>query len=38
MNRHHWGSKDPAHVIGSDEEILAEFRSVRDAIKLVFEA
>lgn len=38
MNRHHWGFDDPAHVTGTDEEILATFRGVRDAIKLVFEA
>jgi len=37
VNRHHWGFDDPAHATGSDAEILAEFRRVRDAIKLVFE-
>jgi len=36
--RHHWGFEDPAHATGSEEEILAEFRRVRDQIKLVFEA
>ena len=38
LNRYHWGFSDPAHATGSDEEILAEFRRVRDQIKLVFEA
>lgn len=36
--RFHWGFDDPAHATGTDEEILAEFRRVRDAIRLVFEA
>lgn len=38
VHRHHWGFDDPAHATGSDEEILAEFRRVRDQIRLVFEA
>lgn len=38
VNRFHWGFDDPAHATGSDQEILAEFRRVRDGIKLVFEA
>jgi arsenate reductase len=38
VNRFHWGFDDPAHATGTDEEILAEFRRVRDEIKLVFEA
>ena len=38
VNRYHWGFDDPAHATGSPEEILAEFRRVRDQIKLVFEA
>ncbi|MGC1481959.1 MAG: arsenate reductase ArsC [Chthoniobacterales bacterium] len=38
VNRFHWGFDDPAHASGTDEEILAEFRRVRDEIKLVFEA
>lgn len=38
VNRYHWGFSDPAHAQGTEEEILAEFRSVRDQIKLVFEA
>lgn len=38
VNRHHWGFDDPAHARGTEEEILAEFRRVRDQIRLVFEA
>lgn len=38
VNRHHWGFDDPAHATGTDGEILAEFRRVRDAIRLVFGA
>ena len=38
VNRHHWGFDDPAHATGTEEQILAEFRRVRDEIKLVFEA
>jgi len=38
VNRHHWGFDDPAHVQGSEEEILQVFRRVRDEIKRVFEA
>jgi len=38
LNRHHWGFEDPAHATGTEEEILAEFRRVRDQIRLVFEA
>lgn len=38
VHRHHWGFEDPAHATGSDEEILADFRRVRDQIRLVFEA
>lgn len=38
VNRHHWGFDDPAHATGSEEEILRQFRRVRDEIKLVFEA
>jgi arsenate reductase len=36
--RHHWGFDDPAHATGSDAEVDAIFRRVRDEIKLVFEA
>lgn len=38
LNRHHWGFDDPAHAQGSEDEKLAMFRRVRDAIKMVFEA
>ena len=38
LHRHHWGFDDPAHAQGTDEAVLAEFRRVRDQIKLVFEA
>jgi len=38
VNRYHWGFDDPAHATGTEEEILAEFRRVRDQIRLVFEA
>jgi len=38
VNRYHWGFDDPAHAQGTDEEVLAVFRQVRNQIKLVFEA
>jgi arsenate reductase len=38
VNRYHWGFEDPAHAKGTEEEILAEFRRVRDQIGLVFNA
>lgn len=38
VHRYHWGFDDPAHATGTDEDILKEFRRVRDEIKLVFEA
>lgn len=38
LHRHHWGFSDPAHAQGTEAEILAEFRLVRDQIRLVFEA
>jgi arsenate reductase len=38
VNRYHWGFDDPARARGSDQEILAAFRRVRDEIKRVFEA
>ncbi len=37
-NRYHWGFSDPAPATGTPEEIRAEFRRVRDQIRLVFEA
>lgn len=36
--RYHWGFDDPAKAQGSEQEIDATFRSVRDQIRLVFEA
>lgn len=38
MHRHHWGFDDPARANGSEGEIRAEFRRVRDEIRRVFEA
>lgn len=38
VHRYHWGFNDPAHASGTEEEVLQEFRAVRDQIKLVFEA
>lgn len=37
-SRHHYGFDDPAHATGTEEEILAVFRRVRDEIRRVFEA
>jgi arsenate reductase (thioredoxin) len=38
VNRYHWAFEDPAHATGSTEEVLSQFRKIRDQIKLVFEA
>jgi arsenate reductase (thioredoxin) len=38
VNRYHWSFDDPAHAKGSEEQVYAEFRRVRDQIMLVFEA
>ena len=38
VNRYHWGFDDPAHVVGSEEEVLAIFRNTRDEMQRVFEA
>lgn len=38
VNRHHWGFPDPAHHAGTEEEITAEFRKVRDEMKRIFDA
>jgi len=38
VHRYHWPFEDPARASGSDEEILAVFRRVRDEIRRVFEA
>ena len=32
-NRLHWSFEDPAHAVGTEEEIMAKFREVRDLIK-----
>ena len=37
LNRHHWAFEDPAHATGTDEEVMAEFRRVRDEIRRTFE-
>lgn len=37
-HRYHWGFRDPAHATGTEEEVLEEFRRVRDEISLVFSA
>ncbi|NMM52634.1 arsenate reductase (thioredoxin) [Paenibacillus aquistagni] len=29
----HWGFDDPAKAVGAEEEVMAQFREVRDAIK-----
>jgi len=38
VNRYHWGFDDPARATGSDANVLAEFRRVRDQISVVFKA
>ncbi|HEY9155611.1 MAG TPA: arsenate reductase ArsC [Opitutaceae bacterium] len=38
VSRYHWGFDDPAHAKGTDEQVLSEFRRVRDEIRKVFEA
>jgi len=38
VNRHHWPFDDPARATGSEEEILASFRRVRDEMRRAFEA
>ncbi len=37
-HRHHWGFEDPAHATGTEEQVLTEFRRVRDEIRRVFTA
>ncbi|WP_027094204.1 arsenate reductase (thioredoxin) [Cohnella thermotolerans] len=34
----HWGFDDPAKATGTEDEIMAQFRNVRDAIKARIEA
>jgi arsenate reductase len=38
LHRFHWGFEDPAHATGTEDEVLNEFRLIRDQIRLVFEA
>jgi len=38
VNRHHWPFLDPARATGSEEEVLACFRRIRDEMRRVFEA
>ena len=38
LNRYHWPFDDPSGVPGSREDVLDEFRRVRDEIRRVFEA
>ena len=38
LKRYHWPFYDPAKAIGSEAEILACFRGVRDEMRRVFEA
>jgi arsenate reductase (thioredoxin) len=38
MNRHHWPFYDPAKAEGTEDQILAIFRQVRDEIRRTFEA
>lgn len=38
VTRYHWPFTDPAHAQGSDEEVLREFRRVRDEMRRVFDA
>lgn len=38
VNRYHWGFPDPAHATGTDEEVRAVFRQVRDDILLTLTA
>jgi len=36
VNRHHWPFEDPALAKGGDEEVLAQFRRIRDEIRRAF--
>ena len=38
VQRHHWPFDDPSHASGSEEEIMREFRRVRDEIAECFRA
>ena len=36
VHRHHWPFDDPAHATGTEDEILEQFRRVRDEIQTTF--
>lgn len=38
VNRHHWPFDDPAHATGTEDEVIGEFRRVRDEIVRTFTA
>jgi arsenate reductase len=38
VSRYHWGFDDPTHAKGTNEQVVSEFRRVRDEIRKVFEA
>ena len=38
VNRYNWAFEDPAKATGSEEEVLREFRSIRDQMRLVIAA
>lgn len=38
VNRHHWPFDDPAKATGTQQQITAEFRRIRDEIRRVFVA
>lgn len=38
VQRYHWEFEDPVHAQGTEEQILQEFRRVRDEMKRVFDA
>jgi arsenate reductase (thioredoxin) len=38
VRRYHWGFEDPAKAQGTEDEVLAVFRRVRDEIAIVFGA
>jgi arsenate reductase len=38
VQRYHWGFSDPGLCVGSDAEVAAEFRKVRDEMKRIFDA
>ena len=38
VHRHHWPFDDPAHATGTEEQIMDEFRRVRDEIAEAFQS